>query len=309
MVSALDILKKVFDGITDAIGGPIGTVADKLLEIGASIADLVIQFDNEFKVSEMFGINTEEVEKFTETTDKAVDTVKDLQEIVQSVIRGDYLNAPERFDLLEEAGFNPYEVQNAVIEALGNSFRYTTEVEEANKRLAKSTGETGQAVADAAEETNTLTEASQDAASGINNLLTPIKDLSTAGKISEMLRGVAAGVNMCKQLVMTFLDAVKGPLTRILSSVGNMFLNFSAHVGRAFSTIGAYFEEIGLYEKIGGVLKTVFDTVADVVEKATSVGNVLIEAFFKKIGETGVKKKKKEVFFFFEFFFIFLFGV
>lgn len=82
-----------------------------------------------------FGSLIKEVSGFTQTTKETVETVKDLGEVVNKVINGDFGNGEERYKKLAEAGYNWMEVQNKVNEKLGNSHRYTQEEIDAQNEL------------------------------------------------------------------------------------------------------------------------------------------------------------------------------
>lgn len=73
----------------------------------------------------------------TEAVESTISSLKDLDEIADKVIRGDYGSGQTRFDKLTEAGYNWYEVQNKVNEKLGSSFRYTEEQIDAQNKLVK----------------------------------------------------------------------------------------------------------------------------------------------------------------------------
>ena len=80
------------------------------------------------------------------STDTVAKTVKDLDEVVKRVIRGEFGNGAERVKKLTEAGYDWATVQNKVNEILGSSVRHTSKVTEAQKeqlnQLAKLDDET-----------------------------------------------------------------------------------------------------------------------------------------------------------------------
>lgn len=75
------------------------------------------------------------ISKITEPAKGAVKAVKDLGDVVNKVILGNFGNGQERFDALTKAGYNYYNVQNKVNETLGNGFRYTKEQIAAQDKL------------------------------------------------------------------------------------------------------------------------------------------------------------------------------
>lgn len=66
---------------------------------------------------------------------------KTYDDLVTSIIRGDFGNAPTRFEELSAAGYNWAKAQNMVNERLGCSFRYAEELGGSTEELAKSQAE------------------------------------------------------------------------------------------------------------------------------------------------------------------------
>ena len=91
-------------------------------------------------------INT--LKGITTTAKGAVDTIQDLGDVVNRVIRGefgnqgDYGNPNYRRDRLTEAGYNYARVQNLVNETLGCSYRLTEELTESQNGLTESQSNT-----------------------------------------------------------------------------------------------------------------------------------------------------------------------
>ena len=89
-----------------------------------------------------------------DATKEAVNNVKDLGDIVDRVIRGDFGNQWDNGDrnyrkkLVEAEGYEYAVVQNLVNEKLGSSVRLKTKADEANKDLAESQGELNESMAD-----------------------------------------------------------------------------------------------------------------------------------------------------------------
>lgn len=67
----------------------------------------------------------EKIANVTSTTTNAVDKMKDLGDVVNRVIRGDFGNMQTRWDALTKEGYDWAKVQNLVNEKLGSSVRYT----------------------------------------------------------------------------------------------------------------------------------------------------------------------------------------
>lgn len=68
---------------------------------------------------------------------KVTDALDNLDEVATRVIRGEFGNAPVRYEKLAKAGYNYALVQNRVNEMLGSSFRHNVELAESEKELDK----------------------------------------------------------------------------------------------------------------------------------------------------------------------------
>ena len=62
-------------------------------------------------------------------------TAEDYAKVVDQIIRGDFKNAPERYQLLTEAGYDWAHAQNLVNEKLGSSVRFATNYTEAQTQV------------------------------------------------------------------------------------------------------------------------------------------------------------------------------
>ena len=114
--------KELFTKLSDFFGGIINNISNarnRILEgaMGSPLGQLA-----------------EKVSKFTKAAGEATDTVKDLGSVVDDVINGKFGNGQKRWDALTEAGYNWAEVQNAVNEKLGSSFRHVVELTDAQKK-------------------------------------------------------------------------------------------------------------------------------------------------------------------------------
>ena len=127
--------------------------------------------------------------KASQTITNVKDTVKDLGDIVNKVIRGNFGNGKERFDALTKAGYNYCEVQNKVNEKLGNSFRYTKEQIAAQDKLigaqtktTKSTEELTKADKDRIKQVAQLTKEEAKALGYTDEQIAAFKELGDAAK-------------------------------------------------------------------------------------------------------------------------------
>ena len=77
------------------------------------------------------------VQKASESIKEVVKTAQDYTKVVDDIILGKYKNAPERFQLLAEAGYDWAHAQNLVNERLGCSFRYADNYKETQQQVTK----------------------------------------------------------------------------------------------------------------------------------------------------------------------------
>ena len=83
----------------------------------------------------------EKLKNVTKPIDDVNKKLKDFDDIVNKVIRGDLGNMQTRFDKLTEMGYDWAHVQNLVNEKLGNSNRYATDYKETQEKLTEQTVE------------------------------------------------------------------------------------------------------------------------------------------------------------------------
>lgn len=79
------------------------------------------------------------IKNTAETVNGITTEFKDLGDVVDRVINGEFGNLQERWDKLTEAGYNWAEVQNAVNERLGVSKRYEVDAATNSEKLAENT--------------------------------------------------------------------------------------------------------------------------------------------------------------------------
>lgn len=102
------------------------------------IIDGISDFRNnllEAALSSPIVVFAKKVANLTHPLTEATDAVKDLGEIVDKVIRGDFGNVEKRWNKLTELGYDWKHVQNLVNEKLGNSYRYATDYAESTAEL------------------------------------------------------------------------------------------------------------------------------------------------------------------------------
>lgn len=127
----LDKAKVFWTGLTNALSG----IINKTTEFRNTVLDLAL--------SNPFTKLLDKIEQITGVTEKAKDTMKDLGDVVNRVIRGDFGNQWDNGDpnyrakKLTDAGYDYATVQNLVNEKLGCSVRLTSTLAETQSNLNK----------------------------------------------------------------------------------------------------------------------------------------------------------------------------
>ncbi len=119
--------KKIFTPLTEFLSNIINKMSDfrnNLLEgaLGSPLGKLVDKISN-----------------VTAVTGTAVEKMQDYSDIVNRVINGEFGNAEQRWNKLTEMGYNWAHVQNLVNEKLGNSYRRTVDLTDAQGEQTKQT--------------------------------------------------------------------------------------------------------------------------------------------------------------------------
>lgn len=231
---AKNLLTPLSDFFTNVIG-KISDARNNLLE-GA--------FGMGFKsLAEKFDTIMAPAKKAADTINTITDSVSDLGEIVNQVIRGDFGNGKERIDKLTAAGKNYYQVQNKVNEALGNSFRHSDEKIAAQNKLLGITSDStaatekeGAATAELTDEKKNLLKqlakmtAAQARAKGYtNDQILAFRELSVS----------AEKLGMPLDEFIDNLDQINGRWLAI-----NSFKNIGQGLVTIFKSIGAAWNEV-----------------------------------------------------------------
>lgn len=153
IVGDFEEAKNLLTPLSDFFTGVISKISDarnKLLEgaLGMGFKSLADKFNTIMTPAK----------NAADTISKVKDSVADLSDIVNQVIRGNFGNGKERIDKLTAAGQNYYRIQNKVNEALGNSFRHSDEKIAAQDKFLGVQKETADATAKAGTETEKLTD-------------------------------------------------------------------------------------------------------------------------------------------------------
>ena len=308
-------LSKTFGGIIDAmsearnklLGGALNSKWDQLLDkinaagisakafqdklketakkSGISIDELIEEYGSLSKVIQAGKIPVDVITKTiksliaTETT--ATEATKELGDIVDRVIKGDFGTAKARWDALTEAGYDWAEVQNLVNERLGSSVRHLSSLTEEQVKNADSlsdlsdeqlknkgyTDEQIQALRD-------LKKAMDEGGTSINDLIKDLEKPSGRELLLESLSNIINGaVGACKALSKAWKE-IFPPLT------SDRIYNLIEGLNKLTSHLRLTDEETGELNANGEKLKRTFKGILAVLDIVrTIVGGALSVAF------------------------------
>lgn len=199
------------------------------------------------------------IEKVDNAIQTITKTMKDYENVVDRIIKGEFKNAPERFQLLTEAGYNWAYAQNLVNERLGNSFRYTTDYTPAIEGATTATGKLTDNTNDLIIE---LSKLSDEELRSKGYTEEQIEALKTLGDVAKK-----TGLSIDKLLELMNSDAFN---TRFL--IFNSFKNIGLTIVSILKSIGKAFGEVfsispeGLFDIIAAFHKFT-QLIRDRVEK------------------------------------------
>lgn len=249
---AKNLLTPLSDFFTNVIG-KISDARNDLLEgaLGMGFKSLAKKFDTIMAPAK----------KAAETIDKVKDSVTDLNDIVNQVIRGNFGNGKERIDKLTAAGVNYYRVQNKVNEALNNSYRHSDEKIAAQDKLLGIQEKTSDAAAEASEETAKLTDEQKNF---IKELASMTEEQAKAkGYTDEQIAALKELADTAEKLgipiedLIDNLDEINGRwlLINSFKNIGQGLLTIIKSIGAAWRDIFPAVQAEQLFNLIAGFHK------------------------------------------------------
>ena len=256
IVGDFEEAKNLLTPLSDFFTGVIGKISDarnKLLEGALSMG---------FKsLADKFNIIMAPAKNAADTITKVKDSVADLSDIVNQVIRGNFGNGKERIDKLTAAGQNYYRIQNKVNEALGNSFRHSDEKIAAQDKFLGIQKETADATAKAGTETEKLTDKQKNF---IKELASMTEEQAKAnGYTDEQISALKELVTTAEKLgipveeLIDNLDEINGRwlLINSFKNIGQGFITVIKAIGSAWRDIFPAMQAEQLFNLIAGFHK------------------------------------------------------
>ena len=273
IVGDFEEAKNLLTPLSDFFTGVIGKISDarnKLLEgaLGMGFKSLADKFNTIMAPAK----------NAADTITKVKDSVADLSDIVNQVIRGNFGNGKERIDKLTEAGQNYYRIQNKVNEALGNSFRHSDEKIAAQDKFLGIQKETADATAKAGTETEKLTDKQKNF---IKELASMTEEQAKAnGYTDEQIAALKELVTTAEKLgipveeLIDNLDEINGRwlLINSFKNIGQGLITVIKAIGSAWRDIFPAMQAEQLFNLIAGFHKLttqmkVSDETADKIKR------------------------------------------
>ena len=235
LIKAFSNLWKIVEAFAKPVQDALRSAFHELT--GENLAGLSKRFreatDNMLK---LFGIVDEKAGDAGKTLEKVKETVEDLSEIAQAVIRGEYGNGPERKKRLEEEGKSYEKIQNKVNELLGCTFRYEVAEEEVT------------------EATNEKAKAAENSVKSMDRMLKKEEEIDNRNKsFGETLRSLwhhtdnhlenftlfVIGVQSATKVISAVVSDLK-----IIEKIGFVLSKVGGFISDAFGNIGYYVAEL-----------------------------------------------------------------
>lgn len=255
IVGDFEEAKNLLSPLSNFFTGVIGKISDarnKLLEgaLGMGFKSLADKFNTIMTPAK----------NAADTITKVKDSMADLSDIVNQVIRGNFGNGKERIDKLTAAGQNYYRVQNKVNEALGNSFRYSDKRIAVTDRLLGIQKETADATAKVGTETEKLTDKQKNS---IKELISMTEEQARANNYTEQIAALKELVATAEKLgipveeLIDNLDEINGRwlLINSFKNIGQSLVTVIKAIGSAWRDIFPAMQAEQLFNLIAGFHK------------------------------------------------------
>ena len=121
-----------------AVFTPLTNFFSEIIQGFSDLRNSVLEsaFGKSFKgIVDTFNTIAEPIKETSDAISTITKTAEDYAKVVDQIIRGDFKNAPERYQLLTEAGYDWAHAQNLVNEKLGSSVRHATDYVEAQTQV------------------------------------------------------------------------------------------------------------------------------------------------------------------------------
>ena len=236
------------------------------------------------KLKESISGILEPASNVADTIKDTVSVVGDLGEIVDNVISGKFGNSEDRLNALTKAGINYYTVQNKVNEKLGNSYRHSEDLINAQDKLL---GKQGEAVEKTTEQTKATTELTDEEKNRLKTLVKATEaELKAKGYTEEQIEALkelgkqAEALGIPLDEFIDNLDQVNGRWLLL-----NSFKNIGKSIADVFKVIKGAWNDIFPPKTTEEIAEGLFKIIG-AFHKFTS-GLRLVDSETGKLTETG----------------------
>ena len=273
-----NMMNGIKDGIQGIINlfGPFSSGLSKLLGgSGNALADMSKAFADSMAAfkdwsSGLDGAMSPVVETAntaTEAVEQVTDSVKDLGDIANQVIQGDFGNGEERVKALREAGYCYEEVQNKVNELLGCDFRYDVQASKTTETISNQATAAEQAAQSVEEQSQTMVTAQR-----------------SAKNFSDTISGVFSVIDIFKNGI----DVLNAGLNRMIGVIGHLagsglkiILAITGGLGRILTAIDDLLNSVGVFKTMKDAVNGFFDALNGPLDLIDSFADVAAEGIGK----------------------------
>ncbi len=273
-----NMMNGIMDGIQGIINlfGPFSSGLSKLLGgSGNALADMSKAFADsmaKFKdwSSGLDGVMSPVVETAntaTEAVNQVADSVKDLGDIANRVIQGDFGNGEERVKALREAGYCYEEVQNKVNELLGCDSRYEVQASKTTETISNQATAAEQAAQSVEEQSQSMATAQR-----------------SAKNFSDTIGGVFSVIDIFKNGIDVFntgLNRTIGVIGHLAGSGLKIILAITGGLGRILTAIDDLLNSVGVFKTMKDAVNDFFDALNGPLDLIDSFADVAAEGIGK----------------------------
>lgn len=214
------------------------------------------------------------------------DAIGDLGEIVDNVILGKFGNGEDRYNALTEAGVNYYEVQNKVNEKLGDSYRHSQDLIDAQNELL---GTTGKSTDKTKEQADATVDLSGEEKERLKTLLKMTEaELKAKGYSDEQIEALKELGEQSKKLGLStddFIDNLDEINGRWL--LMNSFKNIGKGIVDTFTVIGGAWRDIFPEATVENFADALFNAISAFHRFTSGIANAIFDG--EELTKTGEK--------------------
>lgn len=248
---AINGVKKSMEPIAEEITTKINNALLKATEIFKRFVAVLnwsplVKFKDTLKgMSDTLKGTLKPINSVKDSLDKVKHTVEDYNKLVDRIIRGDFKNAPVRYQLLAEAGYDWAYAQNLVNERLGSTVRHATNFNPAAEEMNQNTENVAESTEDLVENLVKLSKQELIAKGFTEEQAEAIKTLGDVSKktgisVKELMKLIDKDQFDAKFLIFNSFKNIGMGIVTILKSIGSALMQvFSVKSEGLFDIVAA----------------------------------------------------------------------